>query len=91
VIVAIALIAIFILFDLVLYKRFLSTSFKGKTSIKSHADFIDGKKVINFSYPKGMEGGIFSKTYIQIDDKSILRLRTLMIPPDELWGEKKKK
>ena len=36
-----------------------------------------------------MEGGIFSKTYIHINDKTILRLRTLMIPPEDLWGEKK--
>ena len=36
----------------------------------------------------GVEGGIFSKTYIEIDNKNVLRLRTLIIPPEELWVKK---
>ena len=49
---------------------------------------IDGKKVYIFTFPKGAEGGVFSKTYIEIDKKNILRLRSLIVPPDELWGNK---
>lgn len=46
---------------------------------------IDGKKVIVFTNPEDAKGGIFSKTYITIDDTSVLRLRELMIPPEDLW------
>jgi hypothetical protein len=89
IIVVSALIAIFIIIQLILYKRFTAAKYIVKTTDKSGPNFIDGKRVINFTYPKGMEGGIFSKTYLNIDDKTILRLRTLMIPPEDLWGGKK--
>lgn len=51
-------------------------------------EYIDNKRVHVFTYPEGAEGGVFSKTYIEIDENNILRLRTLMIPPEELWGKK---
>ena len=54
-------------------------------------EFINEKKVHIYTYPKGITGGIFSKTYIDIDGHNILRLRTLMIPPGELWGKKEEK
>jgi preprotein translocase subunit YajC len=46
---------------------------------------VDGKKVIAFTNPEDAQGGIFSKTYIKIDDTYVLRLRELMIPPEDLW------
>lgn len=88
VIVASVIIAIFIIIQLVLYKRFSVAKYITKAADKPVHDFIDGKRVVNYTYPKGMEGGIFSKTYLHIDDKTILRLRTLMIPPEDLWGVK---
>jgi hypothetical protein len=91
VIIASILIAIFIIIQLILYKRFSSAKYITKTADTSGPNFIDGKRVINYTYPKGMEGGIFSKTYLHVDEKMILRLRTLMIPPEDLWGEKKVK
>lgn len=91
VIVASIMIAIFIIIQLILYKRFSIAQYKTKATDKPVHDFIDDKRVINYTYPKGMEGGIFSKTYLNIDEKTILRLRTLMIPPEDLWGEKKSK
>jgi len=50
-------------------------------------EYINGKKIHIYTSPKGTEGGIFSKTYIEIDEHNLLRLRTLMIPPGELWGK----
>lgn len=91
VIAASIMIAIFIIIQLILYKRFSVAQYKTKAADKPDHDFIDDKRVINYTYPKGMEGGIFSKTYLNIDEKTILRLRTLMIPPEDLWGEKKNK
>jgi len=91
IIVASVIIAIFIIIQLILYKRFSVAQYKTKVAEKPKKDFIDGKRVINYTYPKGMEGGIFSKTYLNIDEKTILRLRAQMIPPEDLWGEKKNK
>jgi hypothetical protein len=67
-------------------------SVKNKRAIveKPKEEFIAGKKVHVFTYPQGIEGGIFSKTYIEVDVDNILRLRTLMIPPEELWESKEK-
>ena len=55
---------------------------------KIEPEYINGKRVHVLTFPHGKEGGIFSKTYIQIDEDNVLRLRTLLIPPDELWGKK---
>jgi membrane protein YdbS with pleckstrin-like domain len=50
--------------------------------------FFKGKRVHTVTLPLHCKGGIFSKTYIRIDDESILNLRFQMIPPHELWGKK---
>jgi hypothetical protein len=49
--------------------------------------FVQGKKVHNFTLPIDAKGGIFSKTYILIDENSVLNLRYQMIPPHDLWGQ----
>jgi hypothetical protein len=91
VIVASIIIAVFIIIELIFYKLFLSSRYIAKAADKPGPNLIDGKRVVNYTYPQGIEGGIFSKTYLHIDDKTTLRLRTLMIPPEDLWGEKKGK
>ena len=45
---------------------------------------IHGKKVYIYTNPKDSKGGVYSKTYIQINNESVLRLRHQMIPPEEL-------
>jgi len=45
---------------------------------------IHGKKVYIYTNPKDSKGGVYSKTYIQINNESVLRLRNQMIPPEEL-------
>ena len=79
---------IFILLELVFYFDFSSKVAKRIELEKPKPEFIDGKKVFIFTFPKEAEGGVFSKTYIEIDKKNILRLRSLIVPPDELWGNK---
>ena len=79
---------IFILLELVFYFDLFSKIKKRIELEKPKPEFIDGKKVFDYTYPEGVEGGVFSKTYIEIDKKNILRLRSLIIPPDELWGRK---
>jgi len=50
--------------------------------------FLEGKQVHNYTIPGNAKGGIFSKTYILIDEERILNLRYQMIPPKDLWGQK---
>ena len=73
------IIDIIILFPLIKKKNGQDTSFQ-----ESMEESIDGKKIIVFTNPENAKGGIFSKTYITIDDTSVLRLRELMIPPEDL-------
>ena len=73
------------LFFIVLELIFL-LSYKAKISAQSKPkeEYYRGKKVFTYTYPKGSKGGVYSKTYIDIDDNTILRLRTQMISADEL-------
>ena len=78
----------FALFIILILFFFLHISSVRKKIIeleKPKPEFINGKLVHVFTLPKGKEGGLFSKTYIEIDDHNVLRLRTLMIPPEEVW------
>lgn len=79
-----ALIAIFIILELLFYSRFSAVRNKIKELEKPKPEFVDNKKIYAYTIPKGVEGGVFSKTYIEIDEHSVLRLRTLIIPPEEI-------
>ena len=50
--------------------------------------YIQGKEVHNYTIPTDAKGGIFSKTFIIIDEDRVLNLRYQMIPPNDLWGKK---
>ncbi len=78
------IILIFILLNIIFYFHFTSLQKKRIDLEKPKPEYIDGKRVYIYTFPTGKAGGIFSKTYIEIDNHSILRLRTLMIPPNEL-------
>jgi len=87
IIVICVLIAALIILELVFYTHF--SSIRDKRIINENKpEFIDDKKVIEFTYPDDVEGGIFSKTYIDIDKHNVLRMKILMVPPNELWGSK---
>ena len=82
------LIAIFVILDLIFYLHFITLQKKRFQKEKPKPIFHEGKRLYIYTHPKGAEGGIFSKTYVKIDENSILRIRTLMIPPNELWIKK---
>ena len=86
IIVLCTLLGFFIILELIFYFHFSSIKNKRIELEKPWKEFIDGKRVYAFTYPEGKEGGIFSKTYIEIDNTSVLRLRNLIIPAEELWG-----
>ena len=82
------LLFILIILELFFYFHFSSIRAKRVQAEKPKPEYIDGKRVHVFTFPLGSEGGIFSKTYVEIDEHNILRLRTLMIPPTDLWSKK---
>lgn len=78
-------VVVFILINIVIYLHFNSV-YKNRLEIqKPKPEYIDGKRVHVFTVPSGIEGGVFSKTYVKIDEHNILRLRSLMVPPEDLW------
>ena len=81
---------IFILLEIVFYFRYTSKIYKKLELDKPEPESLHGKRVYVYTYPSGAEGGIFSKTYISIDENSVLRLRGLMIPQQKLWDKKEK-
>jgi hypothetical protein len=80
-----ALYGILLIFELIFYFHF-STAHKKRIDFeKPKIEYINGKRVYVYTFPEGKEGGIFSKTYIELDKNSVLRLRSCIIPPEELW------
>ncbi len=86
---AIVLFAVFIVLELLLFVRLsmLTRTKKAKESTAAE-QFIKGKRVHTFTIPLNAKGGIFSKTYIKIDDASVLNLRYQITSPNELWGKR---
>ena len=77
--VLLALQVVFILHYLILKRK--------KAKPEQQLQYLQGKQVHNYTLPIGAKGGIFSKTYILIDDDRVLRIRYQMIPPQDLWGK----
>jgi len=50
--------------------------------------YLHGKQVHSYTIPSGAKGGIFSKTFIMIDETRVLNLRYQMILPNDLWKQK---
>jgi hypothetical protein len=80
-----ALIAVFIVCELLFYALYSSKARMVPEEPPAEAEYLHGKRVYVFTFPPGVQGGIFSKTYITIDQQTVLRLRTLMVPPGEAW------
>lgn len=81
---------IFIILEVVFYFQYTSKIDKKLELDKPESEFLHDKRVYVYTYPTDVEGGIFSKTYISIDENSVLRLRGLMIPQQKLLGKKEK-
>jgi len=85
---AIALISIAIGLEVVLLLHFLLSQRKLlPPKKKTQKEYVQGKEVHSFTIPIDAKGGIFSKTYILIDENRVLNLRYQMIPPNDLWGQ----
>ena len=80
--VVIALEIIFLLHNSLLRKKHLQPE-QPKQPV-----YLQGKQVHNYTIPVDAKGGIFSKTFVMIDETRVLNLRYQMIPPNDLWKQK---
>jgi len=80
------LLGIFIVLELI----FLLITTKQYTSQTQQVEkvFFKEKQLHVFTYPSQAKGGIFSRTYIPLNEHTILRVRTQMIKAEELWQQK---
>jgi hypothetical protein len=86
---AIVLFVVFILIELLFFVQLTMATRTKKHKAEGPAEqFIKGKRVHTFTVPLDAKGGIFSKTYVKIDEASVLNLRYQITPPNELWGKK---
>ena len=94
----IIVVAIFLFVNLILYGRYrIKVGIQpGETRDKRRRlrkeaptpEMIKGHQVYTLTLPNGAKGGIFSKTFIPIDETRVLQLRYQMIPPTMLWPPK---
>jgi len=82
-------IGIFIVIDIILYatpRFFVDQSVVEFGTVESpEIENRNGKQVHEFTFPVGVKGGVFSKTYVQIEQNKILRIRNLMIKKEDVW------
>ncbi len=84
-----ALYGVLFFLELIFYFHFSANQMKRIDFEKPKIEYINGKRVYVYTLPEVKEGGIFSKTYIELDNNSVLRLRSCIIPPKELWSQNK--
>ena len=80
------LIGVFLIFEL--FFIFTLLKHPEPRGEKKQAHMYNGKQLHVFTYPVHVKGGIFSRTYIPLDENAIIRIRTQMIQPEQLWGKK---
>jgi hypothetical protein len=86
---AIALISVAIGLEVVLLIQYTLSRKKQLEQLepKKQKEYIQGKQLHNYTIPFDAKGGIFSKTYVLIDESRVLNLRYQMIPPNDLWRQ----
>ncbi len=83
---AIVLIGLILIIEIILLFNYLLPRMKRQRPEKQK-EFIQGKRVFRYTIPAEAKGGLFSKTYVLIDENRVLNLRYQMIPPSDLWGQ----
>ena len=84
---SVVLFSIFVVLEILFFVHYFIVKKKRIDSEKPKTLFFKGKKLYIFTLPTGSKGGIYSKTYINIDNENILNLRYQIIPPNEILNE----
>lgn len=83
-----AVIGFFFVVELVIYLHYRSRTKTYKKEEKTPAFSFQGKPTHIFTYPLNTKGGMFSKTYIPLDNNTLLLVRAQILSPQELWKKK---
>jgi hypothetical protein len=86
--VGIGLISLFIIITIILNFLPIITMKLKAPKEKRKPTFYHGKRVHEFTFPIESKGGVYSRTYINIDDKNLVNFRYQMIHPEDLWKPK---
>lgn len=85
---SIILLGVFFVIDIIFILHHYIVKRKRIESEKPKPQYYKDKKLHIYTLPADSKGGIYSKTYVKIDENNILNLRFQMIPPYGLWGKK---
>ncbi|MEF8880088.1 MAG: hypothetical protein V5A64_06850 [Candidatus Thermoplasmatota archaeon] len=80
----VSLLVLFAVLELVFFQRYKSSISTVRDDRREKPRYIDGRRVYVYTFPKGAKGGVFSKTFIPIDENSVLLLRCRMVHPDKI-------
>ena len=82
----------FIIIDILIYAKptyfFTTTSPIAQPQITTPFEMKQGKQIYEYTLPKESKGGLFSKTYIPIDETTVIQVRHQIIADTKLWGKK---
>jgi len=78
---------VFIFIEIIFFAHYYAQAQKHKETpmVFQPQQMFKGRKLLVYTYPKGVSGGVFSKTHVKIDDETILNVRIQIIPERELW------
>ena len=82
------LLGLFVLIELIFFARYYVTQKEKLEGEKPKPLMYKGKRLYIYTCPPHAKGGLFSRTYIPVDENTIVRVKTQMIPPEELWKTK---
>jgi len=82
------LVTFFIILELLAIFHYLLAKRGKKKAEAPQPVSMKGKQVHIFTLPMGAKGGVYSKTFIKIDEINVLNLRYQIIPPNDLWQKK---
>jgi len=81
---SIVIFSFFVVLEVLLFINYILVKRRRIEGEKPKPALFKGRKLHIFTLPFKSKGGIYSKTYIKIDDENILNLRFQMIAPSDL-------
>ena len=75
---------LFAIIEIIYYFYLIKYSDKIVEFLEIGPETLHGKNIHDFTFPRNAKGGVFSKTYIQINKEDVVRIRNQMIPPEKL-------
>ncbi len=82
------IISFFVIVELIFIIHYHHIKQRATPKIHPKQRYFKGKRLHRYSLPSDAKGGLFSNTYVVIDDRNILNLRYQVLAPEKLWNPK---